>query len=107
VFNCLKEHIVLFRFVRKFSEEQARIHAGSEKGNYVYAICSKYKSVYTHVLGYVSSVYVFYYDLATSGYCCSVLGSESGIWLLLLCSGYSHQRSDYCESVLFGGKEFA
>ena len=57
------------------------------------------------VSGCLSSVYVFYCDLATSVCCCSVLGSEFGIWLLLLCSGYNCQRSVYCESVLFGGKE--
>lgn len=102
----MKEHIILFRFVRRFSEEQARIHAGSAKGNYVYAGFSKYRGVYTQVSGCVSSVYVFYFDLAVSSCCYSILGSESGIRLLLLCFGYSYQRSDYCESVLFSGKEF-
>ena len=85
---------------------KARIHTGSVKENCVYAGCSTYRSIYTQVLGFLSSVYVFYYDLAASTCCYSVLGSVFGIWLLYLCSGYSYQRSVYCESVWFGGKEF-
>ena len=54
------------------------------------------------VSGCLSSVYIFYCDIAASVCCCSVLGLEFGIWLLSLCSGYSYQRSDYCESVLIG-----
>jgi len=58
------------------------------------------------VSGCLSTVYVFYCDLAASICCYSVMGSVFGIWLLFLCSGYNYQRSVYCESVMFGGKEF-
>ena len=53
------------------------LYAGSTKANCIYAGCSKYKSVYTQVSGFVSSVYVVYCDLATSGCCFSVLGSRT------------------------------
>ena len=77
---------------------KAHIYTGSVNENCVYAGCSTHRSVCTQVSSCLSSVYIFYCDLATSIYCCSVLGSEFGVWLQLLCSGYSCQRSVYCES---------
>ena len=98
----MKEEPKSIRSVCKFSEAKTRIHAGLVKENCIYAGCSTYRSVYTQVSGFLSTVYVFYCDLATYICCYNVLGSIFGIWLLFLCSGYSYQRSAYCESVLFG-----
>ena len=84
MFNCLKEHIILYRSVCRFSEEKARIHAGSAKGNCVYAGCSTYRGIYTLVSGCLSSVYVFYCDLAPSICSYSILGSEFGYCFCVL-----------------------
>ena len=96
--ECLKERIILYRSVRRFSEAKARIHAGPVRKNSVYAGWSRRRSVCTQVSGYWSSVHLLSWVLAAFVYCCSVLGLEFGVWV---------QLSEKCllNSVLIGEKE--
>ena len=73
MFECLKEWIILYRSVRRFSEAKAHIHASFVSKNNVYAGWSKHRSVCTQVSGYWSSVYLL---SCVSVYCCSALGSK-------------------------------
>ena len=104
--ECLKEWIILYRSIRRFSEVQVRVHAFSVNESSVYAGWLWYRSVYSQVAEHWSSVYILIYVLAAYVLLLQCSGFRIGVWLQLPCSRYNDQRSVYLFQLLIGEKEF-